>query len=207
MTTVYTIAPWRDALHLLPAYAKATEGTTPVIVWAGDGGAQEQAQPLAQFVAERGGLVLLMPRGPFSLARAYNAGLLALHEHQGVAVCLHNDVQGDGAWVQDAAALPHGVLASPDVLMRAGAGQPYVYPAGWCVGATLTTWRRLSGWDGRVAGRSLADAALGLRAIRANVRTQRRPWTLRHREAQSHGPCRHSLYNGVLLRDIARGAV
>jgi hypothetical protein len=175
---IAVITPWAGMAHLLPGYARATEGAVPIIV-----DTSEAPQPaLSAFCDERGGVYCRETAQPFSYARACNLGLEAVARvGADVAVCLNNDVEGDPAWVADAARLPDGVLTGPELLQLTTAGQPHLYVAGWCVAATLATWEAVGRWDAAAfTGCYHEDVDLSWRAARAGVYLRRAAWPLRH---------------------------
>lgn len=194
---IAVITPWSGMGHLLPAYARATQGAIPIII---DTSAEPVAA-LSAFCDERGGVYCRDTMAPFSYARACNLGLQAAERIGAhVAVCLNNDVEGDPAWVADAARLPDGVLAGPELLQLTTAGQPHLYVAGWCVAATLETWERVGAWDAAAfVGCYHEDVDLSWRAARAGVYLRRSAWPLRHLGEQTTrvtpGATQHHAYN------------
>lgn len=200
---IAVITPWRDALHLLPAYAAATAGAVPVIL---DSSADPRAsEALSAFCAVRGGVYLRHEAEPFSYGGACNRGLDAARRLVGAthAVCLNNDVEGAPAWLEGVAALPDGVLAGPELVQMETAGQPHLYVGGWCVAATIKTWDWLRWWTRdnptypldpdndpmtmhgpwdatHLRGSYHEDVDLSWRAARAGVYLRKMPWALRH---------------------------
>src|SRR5258708_10189419 len=86
------VTPWRDHPELIPAYESAVKGAEVVIV--DTGSTPENNEALHEMVLRLGtSLFMLRQEGPFSFARACNAGLEIANGD--IIIFLNNDIAAE----------------------------------------------------------------------------------------------------------------
>lgn len=170
------VTPWRNHLEFLPDYALATKGARAVIV--DNASNDETADALYEFCRNTGGIYIRNDVNA-SFGTATNQGLAAIET--GPVVCLNNDIRADDAgWLTQAERdITARALFGPSMGARTVDRRPVLYLEGWCIGATLDTWRELGGWN-EWANSYWEDNALCWRAHMAGMRLVKTNWAITH---------------------------
>lgn len=181
---VAVITPWRDHPELIRDYERAVAMAQSVVI-VDNASADEHRQELVSLAGRLGGSYLRSDE-PLSYGKACNAGLMLVSAESGVeyVIVLNNDIRATGRWLQvalqDMRAGGPG-LYGPELQAQVVDGAVIPFLSGWCIGAQLSVWERLAGFDDReFEGNYWEDNDLCFRAICHGFQLHRCQWPLVH---------------------------
>jgi GT2 family glycosyltransferase len=185
------ITPWLNHSELCRTYEKSVQGADVIIIDNASEGTH--AYKIEQMVDRLGGLYICNSENRF-FAPANNQGLA---EAVGdIVVFLNNDVELRPGFLE---AVERDV--KPGGLYGPSKGIRYEreYIEGWCIAATLDTWRQVGGWPEDLPGMYWEDNLLCLRAERAGITLHQTNWPAWHHSnyttRQTPGAYDHSAAN------------
>lgn len=169
--TVWFITPWHgETKHLLPEYIKAVHGASVVVI---DNRTPTATMTELEVAAKDYGWHLISNTENVGFAPANNQGwqlVLSLAPDTDIVCFMNSDVRADGLVEALQGNVCDGGLYGPSLARQLVLGRWLPYLEGWCIAATVRTWRLLGShpWPEEYAPAYWEDNALSLRAIAKN---------------------------------------
>lgn len=181
-----------SSLDLLPDYEQATLGAELVII--DNASDAPTAEALRSLPSERGTVIRNEHNAGF--AAANNQGYAQAHGD--IIVFLNSDIAGDPAWLTLVADdVKDGALYGPALGQQLVYGRWLPYLEGWCIAATLNTWRKLERsttgiyrgpWDALAyPGPYWEDNDLCFRAAQQGIALHQTHWPIQHKGGRTAG--------------------
>jgi GT2 family glycosyltransferase len=169
---VAIITPWLNHSELCPMYERCVKGAEVIII---DNASEwMHAERIEQMVSRLGGKLISNKVNRY-FAPANNQGLQIAESE--IVLFLNNDVElRPGFLAAVERDVKPGGLYGPSMGSRHG--RPYI--EGWCIAATLDTWRKIGGWPEDMPGMYWEDNLLCLRAERAGLTLNQTTWSAWH---------------------------